>query len=111
MAVLKTTSPPPPASAPKGLPTKDLPSPSTRAANRFIALLDDDGPVDAVDLRPHHLDPLVVGGGDVLADVIGPDRQLPVAAVDQDRQLDGARPAVADQPVHRRPDGAAVPDD
>ena len=61
----------------------------------------------AVGLGERHPDALVERGGDVLADVVGADRQLPVAAVDQDRELHGAGPAEVGQRVERGPDGAA----
>jgi hypothetical protein len=43
---------------------------------------------------------------DVLAHVVGADRQLSVSAVDQDRELDRARPPVVHDRVHRGADGA-----
>ena len=46
-------------------------------------------------------------GRQVLADVVGADRQLAVAAVDQDGQLDRARPAEVAERVERGADGAA----
>ena len=53
---------------------------------------------------PHRL---AQRGGQVLADVVGADRQLAVAAVDQDGELDGARPAEVVERVERGADGAA----
>ena len=50
-------------------------------------------------------------GGDVLADVVGADRQLAVSAVDQDGELDGLGPAEVDECVHRRADRAARVED
>ena len=47
-------------------------------------------PSTPVDLLEQHQDLLVAGGRDVLADVVGADRQLPVAAVDEHGQLHGA---------------------
>ena len=47
------------------------------------------------------------GGRQVLADVVGPDRQLAMAAVDDDRQLHRARPPVVVQRLERGADGAA----
>src|SRR5947208_12526655 len=44
--------------------------------------------VDLVDLDELHLDALVAGGRKVLADVVGPNRQLAVAAVDEYCELD-----------------------
>ena len=45
-------------------------------------------------------------GREVLADEVGADRQLAVAAVDQHGELDGARPADVVQGVERGPDRA-----
>ncbi len=45
--------------------------------------------------------------GHVLAHVVGADRELAVAAVDEDREPDGLGPPEVDQRVHRRPDRAA----
>ena len=53
------------------------------------------------------LHPLDERGRQVLADEVGPDRQLAVAAVDQHRELDGARPAEVVERVERGADGAA----
>ena len=47
----------------------------------------------------------------VLADVVGPDRQLAVAAVDEDRELHARRPAVVEERVDRRADRAARVED
>ena len=54
-----------------------------------------------------HLHDLAARRRDVLADVVGLDRQLAVAAVDQDDELDGARPAEVDERVERGAGGAA----
>src|SRR5690606_40395247 len=56
-------------------------------------------------------DLLVAPGGQVLAHEVGPDRQLPVPAVDHDRELHGPRPPVAVDGVEGRPDRAAGEDD
>ena len=53
------------------------------------------------------LDVLVPRRRQVLADEVGPDRQLAVAAVDEHRQLHGPRPPVLGDRVERRPHGAA----
>src|SRR3954466_6048004 len=63
--------------------------------------------VDLVHLDELHLDALVARGRKVLADVVGPDRKLPVAAVDEHRELDPVWPAVVKQRLDRRPDLAA----
>ena len=57
----------------------------------------------AVHLGEQDPDELLLGGGQVLADVVGPDRQLPVAPVDQDGELHGPRPAEVVERVERRP--------
>src|SRR3954467_14693695 len=44
--------------------------------------------VDLIHLDELHLDALVAGGRQVLADVVGPDRQLTMAAVDENCELD-----------------------
>src|SRR5258708_285563 len=109
MAVLKTTSPWPSASAPSARPTNDRPSSRTSTAYLLLAG-NDHRLVDSVLLGHQHLDALRVGGGHVLADVIGSDRQLAMASVDQHRELDRARPAEVEQRVHRGPRSAAVVD-
>src|SRR5215472_6273388 len=97
MAVLKTTSPWPSTWAPRARPAKERPSSRTRAAWRGagsgIAAPHDRRRVLAVRLPEDDLDALVPGRRHVLAHVVGADRQLPVAPVDQHGQLDGARPA------------------
>ena len=50
-------------------------------------------------------------GRDALADVVGLDRELAVAAVDEDREADRARPAEVDDAVERGADGAAGVED
>ena len=49
--------------------------------------------VEAVDLGDPDVHALVARRGEVLADVVGADRQLAVAAVDEDREPHGAGPA------------------
>src|SRR5881296_1574761 len=58
----------------------------------LLGFFDDDA-VLAVVLPEPHGDGLAVRGRQVLADVVRPDRQLAVSAVDQARELDGGRPA------------------
>src|ERR1700688_439673 len=112
IAVLKTTSPSPTTSAPSAEPTNALPSSSTRAAYCFLApfpLVDNyHRLVDAVLLLDQHLDPLGVGGRHVLADVVRSDRQLTMAAVDQNCELDRARAPEVHQRIHRGACGASV---
>src|SRR6476660_3392008 len=115
IAVLKTTSPSPTTSAPSAWPTNARPSSSTRAACLFMEpfeLVDNNHRlVDSVLFFDQHLDALVVSGGNVLADVVGPDGQLAVAAIDQHRELDGAGPSEVHQCVHRCARGAPMVDD
>ena len=61
----------------------------------------------AVDLLEVDPDELLARGRDVLADVVGPDRQLAVAAVDEDREPDRLRPTEVDERVHRGADRPA----
>src|SRR2546427_596696 len=61
-------------------------------------------------LEPHG-DGLAARGRQVLADVVRPDRQLAVPAVDQARELDGGRPAEVDDGVERRADRPAGEED
>src|SRR5713226_1529204 len=86
MAVLKTTSPSPRTSAPSAAPTKARPSSRTSAAWRFLDG-NDHRLVDAILLGDEDLDALRVRRGHVLADVVGADRQLSVAAVDEHDHL------------------------
>src|SRR5258708_13243580 len=102
IAVLKTTSPSPTASAPRASPTNALPSSSTRAPNFFLSG-NDHRLVDAIVFGHENLDPLCVGGRDILSDVVRPDRQLAVSAVDEDRQLDGLGAAQVPPPLHPPP--------
>ena len=67
--------------------------------------VDRDG-VHAVGLLEPDADPLHQRRGQVLADEVGADRQLPVAAVDEDRETHPARPADVVQRVERGADGA-----
>src|SRR5213593_1162791 len=106
MAVLKTTSPSPTTSAPSGAPTKARPSSSTSAACALPG--NDDRLVETVLFGDQHLDALRVGGRDVLADVVGADRELAMAAVDEHGQLDGTRPAEVHESVHGRARRAPV---
>src|SRR5947207_10981024 len=63
-------------------------------------LLDYDS-VDLVDLDELDLDALVAGGGQVLADVVGADGKLTVAAVGEHGELHPLGPAVAEQRFDR----------
>ena len=57
-------------------------------------------------LEPH-ADAFVRRGRQILADVIGADRQLAMAAIDQHRELNPRRSAEGADRVHRRAAGAA----
>ena len=67
--------------------------------------------VDLVHLDELHLHALAACGGQVLADVVGADGQLAVAAVAEDGEPDGAGPAVVEQRLDRRADRAAGVED
>ena len=64
--------------------------------------------VDALGADVHHLVP---ARGQVLAHVVGSDRQLPVAAVDHDRELHRPRAPVGVEGVEGGPDRAAGEED
>src|SRR4051812_25194146 len=89
-------------SAPRSQPSLRCPLP---VASLGIPLRQQDL-VHAVGLGQPDLDLLAAGGRHVLADVVGADRQLPVAAVDQDRELHRPRPAEVAQRVQGGPDRA-----
>src|SRR5215210_7098452 len=59
----------------------------------FLRGWDEQDAVDLVDLDELDLDPLAAGGREVLADVVGTDRKLSVAAVGQARELHARRAA------------------
>src|SRR5438094_5043591 len=63
--------------------------------------------VHAVRLGEPDLHLLAARGGDVLADVVGADRELAMAPVDEDRELDRLRPPEVDERVHGGADGPA----
>jgi hypothetical protein len=58
---------------------------------RKLLISNDDHPVLPVGLHQVDQHPILAGRRHVLADVVGPDRQLPVPAVDQDREPDRRR--------------------
>ena len=66
--------------------------------------------VAAPSRRETHLDAVGARGRDVLADVIGPDRDGAMAAVDQHRELDRRRPAALPQRGHRALHGPSAVD-
>src|SRR5262245_28551695 len=61
----------------------------------------------AVDLLEMDADELLARRRDVLADVIGADRQLAVTPIDEHGKADRLRPPEVDQGVHRGADRAA----
>jgi hypothetical protein len=63
-------------------------------------------PVLTVRLLEPDLDRLVPGGRDVLADVVGPDRELAMPSVDEDGELDAVSPAQLGERIERGSDGA-----
>ena len=77
----------------------------------LLGRADEQDAVDLVHLDELHLDALVAGGGQVLADVVGADRQLAVAAVDEDGELDAVGPAVVEERLDRGADRAAGVED
>src|SRR5207245_11265334 len=83
-------------------PTPDASRPSVTLFRIF-----DDDPVLAVVYPVPDGDAVAAGGRQVLADVVGADRQLPMAAVDEDGQLDHLRPTEVDQRVEGRADRPA----
>src|SRR5690606_16760663 len=68
---------------------------------------EDDHGVAAVVLFEQYADVVLAGCRDVLADHVGADGELSVAAVDEDRAADGARPSVVVQRVQGGADRAA----
>src|SRR5215471_17832612 len=79
---------------------------ATRSSG-IVPLLHEQHTVDLVDLDELDGDPLVACGGQVLADVVGSDRQLAVAAVGEDGELDARGPSEVEERVDRRADRAA----
>ena len=67
--------------------------------------------VDPVALLEADVDPLLARGRQVLADVVGADRQLAVAAVAEHGELDPPRAAVVEERVDRGAHGAAGEED
>src|SRR5439155_24226079 len=81
---------------PEQMTLRERHGPSSALAHRL-----DENLILPVRLREPDLDLLAPRGREILADVVGPDRQLAVAAVDQDGELDRLWPAEVDQRVHR----------
>ena len=78
---------------------------------RLLRCGDEQDPVDPVDLLELHLDPLAPRRRQVLAHVVGADRQLAVTAVDEDGELHARGPAVLEQRLDRGADRAARVED
>ena len=78
-----------------------MPSPPRAAAGAIATSSMPSSSVDA------HVDVLGARGRQVLADVVRPDRQLAMAAVDEHRQLHARGPAVVEQRLDRRAHRAA----
>src|SRR5215218_5871687 len=68
---------------------------------RKLLVSNDDHPVLPIGLLQVDKHPFVARGRHVLPDIICPNRQLPVAAVDQDRQPNGGGPTELEKRVHR----------
>ena len=77
----------------------------------LLSGLDEQDAVDLVDLDELHLDALAARGRQVLADVVGADRKLAVAAVDEAGELDARGPAVVEERLDRGADRAAGVED
>ena len=80
-------------------------------ASRLLRGWRDRDLVDAVELLDADVDALRPRGREVLADVVGADRQLAVAAVGEHGELDARGPAVVEERLDRRAHGAAGVED
>ena len=78
---------------------------------RLLGFRHEDHLVDLVDLDELNLHALLARGRQVLADVVGADRQLAVAAVGEHGELDARGTAVFEQRVDRGADRAAGVED
>src|SRR5581483_6058520 len=72
---------------------------------------DEQNLVDLVHLDELHLNALAARSRQVLADVVGTDRKLAVAAVADDCELDAGGPAVVEERLDRRADRPAGVED
>src|SRR4051812_244866 len=68
----------------------------------LFSVRDQQDSVDLVYLDELHLDALVPRGRQVLPHVVGADRKLAVAAVDEDGELDPVGPPVVEERLDRR---------
>ena len=82
-----------------------------QVTHRCLLSATQDDAVDLVDLVQLDLDAVAARGRQVLADVVGPDRQLAVAAVGENGELDAIGASVLDQRVDRGADRAAGVED
>ena len=67
----------------------------------------DDHFIRAIDFLQPHLNALLQRRRQILADVVGFDRQLAMTAIDQHDELNRARPAEVNQRIERRPGSSA----
>ena len=81
-------------------------APVADSSRRPRLALDDHLVGDAVDLGQQDVHHLFARRGHVLADVVGADGQLAVAAVDEHREAHRRRPAAVHQRIHGRAHGA-----
>src|SRR5205823_11501012 len=79
---------------------------SATGSDLLLGCRDQQNLVDLVDLDELHLDALVAMRGEVLADVVGADRQLAVAAVGEHRELHAGGATVVEQRLDRGADRA-----
>src|SRR2546427_6200646 len=77
----------------------------------FLRFRDQQDAVALVRLDELHLDALVARGRQVLADVVGTDRELAMPAVNEDGELDPLGAAVVEQRLDRRADRATGVED
>ena len=89
------------------VPARSRGSASDQTCSRVLPLADEEHAVALVDLDELHLDALFAAGGQVLSDVVGADRQLAVAAVDEHGELHARRPPELEQRVDRGADRPA----
>src|SRR4051795_123256 len=83
----------------------------TSAMRLLLGFGDEKDSVHFVHLDELHLNALAAGGRKVFADVVGPDRELAMPAVDEACELDAGGPAVLEEGLDRGPDRAAGVED
>src|SRR5215208_236552 len=84
---------------------------SVIAGHLLFAVRNEQHAVDLVDLDELHLDALVAGRRQVLADVVGTDRKLSVTAIDEARELHARGTTVIEERVDRGANRAAGVED